>query len=150
MATTGDSEEMEREGEAPPASVLLVDDTPANLLALRVVLQSLGARLVEASSGAEALEHVRREPFAVALPDVQMPGMDGFEVARRMRRCEHGRDLPIVFMTAIHRGEEFARIGYAIGAADYVTKPFDPNVLRARVKAFVDLFRQREEVRQAE
>lgn len=138
---------MELESSAPQASVLLVDDTPANLLALSVVLGSLGARLVEARSGADALEHVRREPFAVVLLDVQMPGLDGFEVARQMRQSEHGREVPIVFMTAIHRDEGYARRGYAVGAADYITKPFDVDVLRARVKAFVDLFQQREEVR---
>jgi signal transduction histidine kinase len=140
---------MEPESSGPQASVLLVDDTPANLLALSVVLGPLGARLVEARSGAEALEHVRREPFAVVLLDVQMPGLDGFEVARRMRQSEHGRDVPIVFMTAVHRDEGYARRGYAVGAADYITKPFDVDVLRARVKAFVDLFQQREEVRKA-
>jgi signal transduction histidine kinase len=143
--------EMTRSGNGEPrASVLLVDDTPANLLALSVVLEPLGARLVEARSGEEALEHVRREPFAVVLLDVQMPGLDGFEVARRMRESEHGRDVPIVFMTAIHRDEEYARRGYAVGAADYITKPFDADVLRARVKAFVALFEQQEKVRRAQ
>jgi signal transduction histidine kinase/DNA-binding response OmpR family regulator len=132
------------------ASVLLVDDTPANLLVLNAVLKPLGARLVEAKSGIEALEAIRREPFAVVLLDVQMPDMDGFEVARRLRQMEHGREMPILFLTAIHRDEVYARRGYATGAADYITKPFDADVLRARVKAFVDLFQQREEVRQAQ
>src|SRR5689334_12894574 len=112
----------DHEGNPPRASVLLVDDTPANLLTLSVVLRPLGARLVEASSGAEALECVGREPFAVVLLDVQMPGLDGFEVARRMRQSEYGRDVPIIFMTAIHRDQEYARKGYAAGAADYITK----------------------------
>src|SRR5262249_53512015 len=141
---------MEPENNAPPASVLLVDDSPANLLTLSIVLEPLGARLVEARSGAEALDRLSREPFAVVLLDVQMPGLDGFEVARRMRRSEYGRDVPIVFMTAIHCDPEYARLGYAVGAADYITKPFDVDVLRARVKAFVDLFQQREEVRRAQ
>ncbi|MDC3956209.1 response regulator [Polyangium jinanense] len=141
---------MNAEQPTPLASVLLVDDTPANLLALSAVLKPLGARLVEAKSGVEALECVRREPFAVVLLDVQMPGMDGFEVARRMRATEHGREVPILFLTAIHRDEAYARRGYAIGAADYITKPFNVDVLRARVKAFVDLFQQREEIRKAQ
>ena len=128
---------------SPPA-VLLVDDTPANLIALTAVLGSLEVRLVEATTGAAALEHVQREAFAVVLLDVQMPGMDGFETARRMRELPGGRELPIVFLTAIHREDQYARQGYATGAADYITKPFDPDVLRARVRAFADLFRQRE------
>src|ERR1700677_4032852 len=129
------------------ASVLLVDDTPANLVALRAVLRPLGVHLVEAHSGAEAIEHASRESFAVVLLDVQMPGMDGFEVARRLRGTAAGVELPIIFLTAIHRDEEYARKGYASGAADYITKPFEPDVLRARVKAFVDLFHQRERLR---
>ncbi len=129
------------------ASVLLVDDKPSNLLVLSAVLSPLGVRVVETQSGREALARIREEPFAVVLLDVQMPDMDGFEVARRMRETENGRELPIIFLTAVHRNEAFARRGYAVGAADYVTKPFDPDVLRARVKAFVDLFQQRESVR---
>ncbi|MDI1432000.1 response regulator [Polyangium sorediatum] len=141
---------MNAEQRTAPASVLLVDDTPANLLVLAAVLKPLGARLVEAKSGVEALEASRREPFAVVLLDVQMPDMDGFEVARRMRATEHGREVPILFLTAIHRDEAYARRGYALGAADYITKPFNVDVLRARVKAFVDLFQQREEIRKAQ
>jgi signal transduction histidine kinase/PleD family two-component response regulator len=136
----------------PPASasVLLVDDTPANLFALSAVLGPLGVRTVEARSGQEALEHIAREPFAVALVDVQMPGMDGFELTARLRATEHGRELPVVFVTAIHRDELFIRRGYAVGAADYIMKPLDPEIVRARVKAFVDLFAQREAVRQGQ
>ncbi|WP_170319917.1 response regulator [Polyangium spumosum] len=141
---------MNAEQRTPLASVLLVDDTPANLLVLAAVLKPLGARLVEAKSGIEALECVRREPFAAVLLDVQMPDMDGFEVARRMRETEYGREVPILFLTAIHRDEAYARRGYASGAADYITKPFNVDVLRARVKAFVDLFQQREEIRKAQ
>ncbi|UJR81698.1 response regulator [Sandaracinus amylolyticus] len=131
-------------------SVLLVDDTPANLIALSAVLSPLGVRLVEARNGREALERVTNEPFAVVLLDAQMPEMDGFEVAEHIRKLEHGREVPIIFLTAIHRDELYARRGYAKGAADYMTKPFDADILRARVKAFVDLFRQREEVRRAQ
>ncbi len=137
-----------REGARP--SVLLVDDTPANLIALAAVLKPLGADLVEASSGAEALEEVARREFAVALVDVQMPEMDGFELAARIRRMNGGRELPIIFLTAIHRDDTFVRRGYASGAADYITKPFDAEVVCARVKAFVDLFEQREAVRRAQ
>ena len=134
--------------ETPP--VLLVDDTPANLLALTAVLDSLDVRLITARSGAEALEQVQREAFAVALIDVQMPEMDGFELTRRLRGLEFGRELPVLFVTAIHGDEEYVRKGYASGGADYITKPYDPQVIRARVKAFVDLYRQREAVRRGQ
>lgn len=132
---------------AQTPSVLLVDDTPANLLVLEAVLGPLGVRLVRAASGAEALECAAKESFAAVLLDVQMPEMDGFQVARRLRETAYGRELPIIFLTAVYRDEDFSRRGYAVGAADYITKPFDPEVLRARVKAFVDLYRQRETVR---
>ena len=134
----------------PRPSVLLVDDTPANLFALSAVLGSLGARLVEARSGKEALELIAREEFAVVLLDVQMPEMDGFEVASKIRSMDHGRELPIIFLTAIHRDESFAKQGYKSGAADYITKPFDADIVRARVKAFVDLFEQREQIRRTQ
>jgi signal transduction histidine kinase/ActR/RegA family two-component response regulator len=127
--------------------VLLVDDVSANLLALRAVLAPIGAELVEAESGPEALDLVGREWFAAVLIDVQMPGMDGFETAARIRATERGRDVPILFLTAIHLDERDVRKGYAAGAADYITKPFDPAVVRARVWAFVHLFRQRETLR---
>lgn len=141
---------MSSEPTTTPTSVLLVDDTPANLFALSAVLRSLGARLVEARSGREALELVEREQFAVALLDVQMPEMDGFEAAKRMRGLDNGRELPIIFLTAIHRDEGFVKQGYATGAADYITKPFDADIVRARVKAFVDLFEQREQIRRTQ
>jgi len=127
--------------------VLLVDDTPSNLIALRAVLAPIGADLVEARSGAEALELVARNWFAAILVDVQMPTMDGFETATRIRATERGREVPILFLTAIHRDETYALRGYGVGAADYITKPFEPAIVRARVKAFVDLFRQRERQR---
>jgi signal transduction histidine kinase/DNA-binding response OmpR family regulator len=132
------------------AGVLLVDDNPSNLLALEAVLAPLKVRTVQARSGAEALEHVARGPFAVALIDVQMPTMDGFELTRRIRATEHGRELPVVFVTAIYRDEQYVKRGYASGAADYITKPYDPDVIRARVKAFVDLYEQREKVRRGQ
>jgi signal transduction histidine kinase len=132
---------------AEGASILIVDDTPANLVALEAVLEPLGVRIVKATTGREAIEHVVREPFAVVLLDVQMPELDGFEVARRIRETAAGAEAPIIFLTAIHDDEAYARKGYASGGADYVTKPFDPEVLRARVRAFVDLFHQRERLR---
>jgi signal transduction histidine kinase/DNA-binding response OmpR family regulator len=129
------------------SSVLIVDDVPSNLMALSAVLGPLGVRVVQAQSGPEALARLREEEFAVVLLDVQMPDMDGFEVATRIRATDNGRELPIIFLTALHRDEAFVRRGYAVGAADYLTKPFDADVLRARVRAFVDLFQQREAIR---
>ena len=137
---------MKEEDLAQPA-ILLVDDVPANLLAMEAVLGSLKVPMVATRSGSEALAFIERQPFAVALVDVQMPGMDGFELAQRMRQTQYGREVPILFVTAVHRDEDFVRRGYAWGAADYITKPFDPQVVRARVKAFIDLYRQREGVR---
>src|SRR5260370_22432824 len=128
--------------------VLLVDDTPANLVALGAVLRPLGVELVEARSGPEAIDKAASGSFAVALLDVQMPVMDGFEAAVRIRATDGGRHLPIIFLTAIALDEGYARRGYAAGAADYITKPYDADVLRARGQAFVDLFRQREPLRQ--
>ena len=133
--------------QAAEASILVVDDTPANLLALKAVLDPLGVRLVEAASGAEAIALAEKEQFALVLLDVQMPVIDGFEVAKRLRQTEASRETPIIFLTAIHRDERYARIGYQIGGADYLLKPFDPDILRARARAFVDLFNQRENLR---
>ena len=132
------------------ASVLIVDDVPANLLAMGAVLKPLGTRILKAQSGNEALQLVQHEPIAVALLDVQMPQMDGFQLADALRKLEQGQEIPIVFVTAIYRDEEYIRRGYMAGAADYITKPFDADVVRARVKAFVELFEQREKIRQAE
>src|SRR5262245_34492288 len=126
--------------------VLLVDDTEANLLALQAVLSSLDVHTVTARSGLEALSHVEHEAFAVALVDVQMPEMDGFELIRRFREMRYGRELPVLFVTAVHRNEEYVRKGYSVGGADYITKPSDPQIIRAPVKAFIDLYRQREAV----
>jgi len=127
--------------------VLIVDDNPANLVALSAILKPLRVELVEARSGPEAIAKVEGETFAIALLDVQMPGMDGFETASRIRVTPGGRGLPIIFLTAIHRDEIYTQKGYESGAADYMTKPFDAGVLRARVKAFADLFEQREDAR---
>lgn len=127
-------------------AVLLVDDSPANLLALSAILESLDVELVEARSGAEAVAHVEREAFAVALVDVQMPIMDGFQTATRLRALPHGAALPILFLTAIYADDDHARRGYEAGGADYIVKPFNSAALRARVASYVSLFRQREEV----
>src|SRR3954470_20857194 len=122
------------------AKVLLVDDRADNLLALEAILQSLGQELVRAQSGSEALKRLLTDTFAVVLLDVQMPGMDGFETAEHIKRREKTRNTPIVFLTAGTVEVHQTMRGYAAGAVDYLSKPFDPWVLRAKVGFFIDLY----------
>src|SRR3954470_16465794 len=132
-------------------NLLLVDDRPENLLALEAILEPLGQSLVRANSGSEALRHVLAQEFAVILLDVQMPGMNGFEVAEIIKSRERSRTIPIIFLSAINKEEAYVLKAYSMGAVDYVFKPFNPDVLRMKVAVFVDLFiKQREVQRQAE
>jgi PAS domain S-box-containing protein len=121
-------------------SILLVDDTPANLLALEAVLLPLGHRLVHATSGEEALRCMLREEFCLALVDVQMGGMDGFETADLIKSHPRLAQTPLIFITAITAAHTHIVEGYAHGVADYLVKPFEPHVLRAKVRVFVDLY----------
>ena len=131
--------------------VLLVDDQPANLVALEAMLQGLGQRLVTASSGREALKRLLDEDFAVILLDVKMPEMDGFETAALIRERERSRHTPIIFLTAADRTQTYAVRGYAVGAVDYLIKPIVPEFVRSKVAVFVELARRKNElVRQAE
>lgn len=130
--------------------VLLVDDNPSNLLALEAILEPLGQRLVQASSGQEALRHLLREDFAVILLDVQMPDMDGFETARLIHQRQRSRYTPIIFLTAHSREEADLVHGYEHGAADYVVKPFNPDVLRWKVEVFVALYLQQQRLQRQE
>ncbi len=126
----------------PPVRILLVDDQPANLLALEAVLADLGHELLKAGSGEEALRHLLHDDFALVLLDVRMSGMDGFETARAMRGRERSRQTPIIFVTA-DEGRDFpAEEGYALGAVDFIVKPVRAPVLRAKVAMFVELFRK--------
>jgi two-component system, sensor histidine kinase and response regulator len=124
------------------ARVLLVDDRPDNLLALEAVLEPLGLELVCASSGQEALRELLGREFATVLLDVQMPDMDGFETARLIKAREKTRYLPIIFLTAISGELEHHLQGYRSGAVDYVHKPFSPEILRAKVEVFAELWRR--------
>ena len=134
-----------------PVSVLLVDDHEENLLALEVTLNLPGVRLVKVSSGADALRAILRESFAAILLDVSMPEMDGFEVARLIKRRVRSRHIPIVFVTAAIKDVESIYRGYEVGAVDYILKPIDADVVRAKVAVFVELYRRGEEIaRQAE
>jgi len=120
--------------------VLLVDDRRDNLLALEAILQGLPVQTVGAESGEDALKQLLVEDFALILLDAQMPVMDGFETARHIKRRERTRHVPIIFLTAADRDAHLALRGYAAGAVDYLTKPFDPWVLRAKVSVFVELW----------
>jgi response regulator RpfG family c-di-GMP phosphodiesterase len=131
--------------EAPTeerASILLVDDMEDNLVALEAVLGSLNEPLVRARSGEEAMKALLRQRFAVVLLDIRMPGMDGFETAANIKRLDQTKDVPIIFLTGTDSDAGYAFRGYATGAADYLTKPFDPWVLRAKVTVFLDLHRK--------
>ena len=119
--------------------ILMVDDRPENLLALEAILEPLGQRLVRANSGEEALRKLMQHDFAVVLLDVQMPGMNGFETAQLIKSRERTRYIPIVFLTAISKEEDYVFRGYQMGAVDYISKPFQPDILRAKVMVFVDL-----------
>jgi len=130
----------------PRVNILMVDDHPENLMALQAVLEDLGENLVSASSGEEALKRLLTQDFAVILLDVHMPGMDGFETATLIRARPRTRHVPIIFLTAIHQSESHLARGYSVGAVDYVLKPFQPEVLRAKVGVFVELARKRDEM----
>jgi PAS domain S-box-containing protein len=119
--------------------ILMVDDRPENLLALEALLEPLGQRLVKAHSGEEALRKLLTHDVAVILLDVQMPGMNGFDTAQMIKSRERTRFIPIIFLTAISKEEEYVFRGYQVGAVDYISKPFQPDVLRAKVAVFVDL-----------
>ncbi|MDL4770542.1 MULTISPECIES: response regulator [Thermomonosporaceae] len=129
------------------AKILLVDDRDENLIALEAILSSLDQDLVRARSGEEALKALLTDEYAVILLDVVMPGMDGFETARDIKRRKKTRDLPIIFLTAVNSDPDYAFRGYAAGAVDFISKPFDPWVLRAKVSVFVELHNKNKQLR---
>jgi two-component system, sensor histidine kinase len=118
---------------------LLVDDQPENLLALESVLDDSGYNLVKAHSGVEALRCLLKRDFAVIVLDVQMPGMDGFETAQWIKSREKTKAIPIIFITASTREEEFAFTAYSVGAIDFMVKPFSPQILRSKIEGFVQM-----------
>ncbi|MFA9480360.1 response regulator [Phycisphaerales bacterium AB-hyl4] len=128
-------------------NILLVDDRPGALIALESALADLNQTLVKATSGREALKHVLKTNFAVILLDVHMPGIDGFETARLIRQRKSSRDTPIIFITG-HTDELHIAKGYSLGAVDYILAPVRPDVLRAKVGVFVDLFQKTAQVTQ--
>jgi signal transduction histidine kinase len=128
-------------------NILMVDDEPNNLLALESVLEGLGQNLIRANSGKEALRCLMREDVAVILLDVQMPEMDGFETAAMIRSREKSRYTPIIFLTAVGKTEAEMFRGYAVGAVDYMLKPFAPEILRYKVTVLIELHQKSEQVR---
>lgn len=129
-------------------NVLLVDDHPENLLALEGILESLGHNLVKAISGTEALKCLLKQDFAVILLDVQMPDMDGFETATLIRQRKRSSHTPIIFLTAFSSSNNMVEKGYSLGAVDYLFKPIEPEILKCKVTAFIELFQKRAEVEQ--
>jgi PAS domain S-box-containing protein len=133
-----------------PTRILLVDDQPANLTALSTVLDELGAELVTAASGEEALRALLAHEFALVLLDVQMPTMNGFETARLIRQHPRTRAVPIIFLTAAVDPAFPVEEAYALGAVDYLAKPVSPVMLRAKAAVFVELYRKGAELARLE
>ncbi|MCQ4322407.1 hybrid sensor histidine kinase/response regulator [Stutzerimonas stutzeri] len=125
------------------ANLLIVDDLPENLLALAAILKAPGIHVHQAESAEQALELLLQHEFALAILDVQMPGMDGFQLAELMRGTERTKQIPIVFVSAAGRELDYAFKGYESGAVDFMHKPLDTHAVRSKVSIFVDLYRNR-------
>ena len=120
-------------------NILIVDDHPENLVALEAILDADGRNLVKANSGQEALTLAVKMEFSLVLLDVQMPEMDGFEVASLMRKHKKTKTIPIIFVTAINKDQKYVFQGYESGAVDYLFKPLDPIILEHKVRFFLEL-----------
>ena len=129
--------------ESEKVRILLVDDRPENLLALENILENPHLDITKATSGNEALGLMLEYEFALILLDVQMPEMDGFETAELMRGNERTKQTPIIFVTAINFEQKYVFKGYESGAVDYLFKPFDPYILKSKVKVFIELYKQK-------
>jgi signal transduction histidine kinase len=127
----------------PRVNILMVDDEPANLVALDATLERLGQNLIRANSGTEALRQVLEHDFAVILLDIQMPGLNGIETAAAIRERERSRHIPIIFLTGLDKTDEAMFQGYSAGAVDYLVKPIQTDVLLAKVGVFIELAQSR-------
>ncbi len=127
--------------------ILIVDDQPANLISYEALLEDFDATLLTATSGSEALALLLRYDVALVLLDVQMPGMDGFEVAHLMRKSRRTQSVPIIFVTAISKEQRYVFRGYEAGAVDYLTKPIEPEILRRKARVFLDLDAKNKQLR---
>ncbi len=130
--------------------VLIVDDRPENVISLKRYLELNGFRVDTALSGEEALKKVLKHTYALIILDVQMPVMDGFEVAEAISGYSKARDIPIIFLSAVNIHKKFITQGYASGGIDYVTKPFDPDILLLKVRTFYRLYEQTQELNQVQ
>src|SRR5579884_825089 len=128
-------------------NILIVDDLPDKLLVLESILEELGENIIKARSGTEALRLVLEHDFAVILLDVYMPGMSGFETAGLIRQRRKSAHTPIIFITAF-ADEMLTAQGYSLGAVDYILSPVVPEILRTKVKVFVDLHRMTQQVKE--
>ena len=128
------------------AGILIVDDEPANLTALEAVLAPLNQEIMRANSGREALRHLLRQPFALILMDVKMPGMDGFETAELIRSRQANETTPIIFVTAFGQAEQDMLRGYRLGGVDFIFKPINAEMLQAKTGVFVQLFQNTEAI----
>jgi len=137
---------MRDENSVKKVDILIVDDNPNNLLAMESVLESPDINIITATSGQEALWFLFKYEFALIILDVQMPEMDGFETAELMRKTEKTKYVPIIFATAINKEREHISKGYEVGAVDYLFKPIDPEILKNKVKVFLELFRNKQKI----
>ena len=128
-------------------NILMVDDSPTNLLALESILRAPDRNLIRASSGEDALRYLLDHEAAVVLLDVYMPGIDGLQTAELIRGREKSRDIPIIFLTANTTGQSLLSRGYSLGAVDYIVKPVDPAILKSKVAVFVELFKKTREIK---
>ena len=136
--------------EYPSPKILVVDDIPANLKAMQRVLSGIDAEIIEASGGEVALEKILEHEFALVLLDVQMPDMNGYDVAESMRSIEQTKTIPIIFVTANSTEEMNIMKGYDVGAVDYIPKPLNKHILQSKVKIFIDLYHKQQELKQAQ
>jgi CheY-like chemotaxis protein len=129
-------------------TILLVDDRPENLMALEAILEGPDRRLLKASNGNDALTQALKQDISLILLDVQMPDMDGFEVAELLRRNTKTRHIPVIFCTAISKEKKYLARGFDVGAVDYLFKPIDPDLLTAKVRVFLELDMQKRKLQQ--
>ncbi|HEY0974830.1 MAG TPA: diguanylate cyclase [Solimonas sp.] len=141
---------MNPDAPLPRGKILVVDDTPANLVAMRRLLAKMDCEVIEAGSGNEALSACLDHEFALILLDVQMPEMDGFEVASLLSENAGTRDTPIIFVTAAYKDDMNRMQGYEVGAVDYIAKPVNEFILLSKVKVFLELYRGRCALKAAE
>lgn len=144
---TAPSSTSEPSSADPGPAILIVDDLPQNLLALEATLESLKVPIIRAGSGEEALRQLLSRDFALIILDVQMPGLDGLQTAELIKKREVSAHIPIIFITALSREAAYVFKGYAEGAVDYLLKPIDPEIVRAKASVFVELFRRGERLK---